>query len=294
MGGRFLAWVARGRMLLRNMVLAWRRHDGLLKSVKSFSCAGEGGAAGLRPAPAVVPAAGRQQPKPKPKPKRLGFSVGLAGRCGLAGHAVNPPPGSGPAAGGWAFGRLRSSASQAKRPHPWGLDGALRVCAVLRTRQDRGWASCPTRPRHASGPWRQRSCQPTSPHPRQFPGDGWIGLGITRGHAVRSVFRWKTDLIPIDFVIRQRLIHAWRGSTADREKLSKAGWVRLRGREPHGCGDRAYMDVLAAAPATGPTPPPHRKSASAVAVAVAPARSGCRAQPCRTPPSHAAPQNAFG
>ena len=47
--------------------------------------------------------------------------LGLAGRCGLAGHAVNPPPGSGPAAGGWAFGRLRSSASQAKRPHPWGL-----------------------------------------------------------------------------------------------------------------------------------------------------------------------------
>ena len=53
MGGRFLAWVARGRMLLRNMVLAWRRDDGLLKSVKSFSCAGEGGPAGLRPAPAV-------------------------------------------------------------------------------------------------------------------------------------------------------------------------------------------------------------------------------------------------
>ena len=121
MGGRFLAWVARGRMLLRNMVLAWRRHDGLLKSVKSFSCAGEGGAAGLRPAPAVVPAAGRQQPKPKPK--RLWVSAGLAGRCGLAGHAVNPQ--TGPAAGGWAFGRLRSSASQAKRPHPWGLDGAI-------------------------------------------------------------------------------------------------------------------------------------------------------------------------
>ncbi len=174
MGGRFLAWVARGRMLLRNMVLAWRRHDGLLKSVKSFSCAGEGGAAGLRPAPAVVPAAGRQQPKPKPK--RLWVSAGLAGRCGLAGHAVNPSMGA--------------------------------------------------RWRH---PWRQRSCQPTSPHPRQFPGDGWIGPGITRGHGVRSVFRWKTDLIPIDFVIRQRLIHAWRGSTADREKLSKAGWVPVGG-----------------------------------------------------------------
>ena len=49
----------------------------------------------------------------------------MAGRCGLAGHAVNPPPGSGPAAGGCAFGRLRSSASQTKRPHPWGLDGAI-------------------------------------------------------------------------------------------------------------------------------------------------------------------------
>ncbi|KAG1488933.1 hypothetical protein G6F52_013790 [Rhizopus delemar] len=43
----------------------------------------------------------------------------------VAGDAVNPPPGSGPAAGGCAFGRLRSSASQAKRPHPWGLDGAI-------------------------------------------------------------------------------------------------------------------------------------------------------------------------
>ncbi len=126
MGGRFLARVARRRMLLRNMVLAWRRDDGLLKSVKSFSCAGKRGSAGLRPAPAgVVPAAGRQQPKPKPKPKRLGVVCGLAGRCGLAGHAVTPPPGSGPAAGGWAFGRLRSSASHAKRPHPWGLDGAI-------------------------------------------------------------------------------------------------------------------------------------------------------------------------
>ncbi|EMF62823.1 Hypothetical protein EPM1_0499 [Stenotrophomonas maltophilia EPM1] len=37
------------------------------------------------------------------------------------------------------------------------LDGALLVRAVLRTRQDRGWASCPTRQSHAPGPWRQRS-----------------------------------------------------------------------------------------------------------------------------------------
>ncbi len=39
-----------------------------------------------------------------------------------AGHAASTPPGPGPAAGGWAFGRLRSNASQAKRPHPCKLD----------------------------------------------------------------------------------------------------------------------------------------------------------------------------
>jgi len=55
----------------------------------------------------------------------------------------------------------------------------------------------------------------------------------------------------------------------DRGKLSKAGWVRLRGREPHGCGDRAYRDVLAASPSTGPTPPTHRKPAFDVASASA-------------------------
>ncbi len=51
---------------------------------------------------------------------RAGFlRVGRAG--GAGGDAVNPAPRPGPAAGGCAFGRLRSSASQAKRPHPWGL-----------------------------------------------------------------------------------------------------------------------------------------------------------------------------
>ena len=64
-------------------------------------------------------------------------------------------------------------------------------------------------------------------------------------------------------------IHARRGSTADRGKLSKAGWVRLRGREPHGCGDRASMDGFTASPATGPTLPSHGNPAFALAVAVA-------------------------
>ncbi len=47
----------------------------------------------------------------------------------VAGDAASPPPGPGPAAGGCAFGRLRSSASQAKRPHPCKLGRALLVCA---------------------------------------------------------------------------------------------------------------------------------------------------------------------
>ena len=38
--------------------------------------------------------------------------------------------------------------------------------------------------------------------------------------------------------------------TADRGNLSKAGWLRLRGRERHGWRDRGYRDVLAPSPAT--------------------------------------------
>ena len=34
-------------------------------------------------------------------------------------------------------------------------------------------------------------------------------------------------------------IHAWRGSTADRGNLSKAGWVRWRGCPRHGCRGQA-------------------------------------------------------
>ncbi|WP_206746990.1 hypothetical protein, partial [Stenotrophomonas maltophilia] len=37
----------------------------------------------------------------------------------------------------------------------------------------------------------------------------------------------------------------------------RAGWA-AQGREPHGCGDRAYLDVLAASPAW-PTPPGHAR-----------------------------------
>ncbi|PTA75113.1 hypothetical protein C9416_19520, partial [Stenotrophomonas sp. Nf4] len=46
--------------------------------------------AGLRPAPLVVPAAGRQ---PQRQKQQLAFR-GLAGRHGQAGHAVNPSMGA--------------------------------------------------------------------------------------------------------------------------------------------------------------------------------------------------------
>ncbi len=81
-------------------------------------------------------------------------------------------------------------------------------------------------------------------------------------------------------------IHAWRGSTADRGNLSKAGWVRLRGRERHGWRDRAYKDVFTASPATGPTPPSHGNPAFAlaVAVAVALASAGAGRRPAKALP----------
>ncbi len=86
--------------------------------------------------------------------------------------------------------------------------------------------------------------------------------------------------------------HAWMDpldiatnpGSADRRNLSKAGWVRLRGREPHGCGDRASMDGFTASPATGPPPPSHGKPAFALAVAVAPASAGAGRRPARALP----------
>ena len=78
----------------------------------------------LREVGGPMPAAGRgvrQQRTATATAKALALlgAGGGPGWCGMAGDAVNPQ--SGPAAGGCAFGHLRSSASQAKRPHPWGL-----------------------------------------------------------------------------------------------------------------------------------------------------------------------------
>ncbi len=58
---------------------------------------------------------------------------------------------------GWV--RLRGT----PQVRPCRLGRGLLVCAFLRTRQDRGWASCPTRPRHASGPCRGHPRNRTHP-----------------------------------------------------------------------------------------------------------------------------------
>ena len=81
-------------------------------------------------------------------------------------------------------------------------------------------------------------------------------------------------------------MHAWRGFTADRGNLSKAGWVRWRGCPRHGCRGQAPRDGFTASPATGPTPPPHGNPAFAlaVAVAVALASAGAGRRPARALP----------
>ncbi|WP_204273121.1 hypothetical protein, partial [Stenotrophomonas maltophilia] len=73
-------------MLLRNMVLAWRRDDGLLKTVKSFSCAGEGGRQGC--ALHLLDA--------KAKARKALVFCGLGGAVSDCGDAVNPSMGAWP------------------------------------------------------------------------------------------------------------------------------------------------------------------------------------------------------
>ncbi len=235
----------------------------------------EGGAAGLRPAPATSQGNGRSNSN-----SDSGLSVGWRGGSGC-GRRRKPAPRSGPVAGGWAFGRLRSSASQAKRPHPWGLGRGLLVCAVLRTRQDRGGASCPTRPRYTSA--HAADTPATGPTP---PSTVFRDLSA-RG--VRSVFRRKTDLTPDRF--RYLTDVSTKVDTYQQPPESvEGGALWVGGCEPHGCGDQAPMDGFTASPQTHSAPPSHGMHAIAVALALASAVQGaalpnplkCLSEPART------------
>ena len=89
---------------------------------------------------------------------------GLAGRVGCAGAAASPPPGPGPAAGGWAFGRLRSRASQAKRPHPCKL--GRRIHAAHAPAQPTRPATDSFRVRPPRKRKRRSKADRFAPHPR--------------------------------------------------------------------------------------------------------------------------------
>ncbi len=117
---------------------------------------------------------------------------------------------------GWRGG----SGCGGRSTHPWGLGRGLLVCAVLRTRQDRGWASCPTRPRHASGPCGSHPLNRTHPAFDSFPRSAvdprhaWMNVGMIEvrcckvepcstasawrsGEGVRACSRWERDPTPI-------------------------------------------------------------------------------------------------
>ncbi len=135
----------------------------------------------------------------------------MAGRCGLAGHAVNPSQGA--------------------------------------------------RWRH---PWRQRSCQPTPPHPRQISGDGGRSTPCVDESPLKSNIStiWRrASTHGVDLRVdqgRHPPTAAWSTPTksrpcipTDRGDLSKAGWVRLRGaRSVRG------MDAAAKPPRMGLRRPP--------------------------------------
>ncbi len=107
---------------------------------------------------------------------------GLPGCCWLLANSQRSPvPWLG--GSGWAF---RGTA----QVHPCSLDRRLRVCAILRTRQGRGWASCPTRRAHAPDPCGSRPLQPT---PNRHD-SGAVAMGnarstamLIRGHALPDV-----------------------------------------------------------------------------------------------------------
>ncbi len=152
---------------------------------------------------------------------------------------------------------------------PCRLRDRLRECAILRTRQGRGWASCPARPTHASDPCGGGSREPIPAVPwtlrRRAGEERAVGRLFVEGRRAWLGITGRTNVAP-------RRSRAERCSAAlapppltapglPTNCLGAVG-VGLWGPEPHGCGDGAYMDVLAACPIT-PPPPTHLRNPSA-------------------------------
>ena len=166
----------------------------------------------------------------------------MAARCGWAGHAVNPPPGSGPAAGGCAFGRLRSSASQAKRPHPWGLDGAIHGA---------NGPAPPTRP--ASDSFRVRpATEKKKENQNQTPvASLLVSTKVDTHQFVMIRAEQGRHLQPSQF-----------SSPTVTGKLSGVGRCRVAGCPRHGCRGQAPKDGFTASPQPDTAPTNKQKSQS--------------------------------
>ena len=185
--------------------------------------------------------------------------VGQRGPDG-AGHAVNPPPGSGSAAGGCAFGRLRGMPRK-QAPSPLGARPRLARVRVLRTRQDRRWASCPTRPRHASGPCRGRSCPARPPLPAHHPAGavGWLFKDKGRSSAdQRSAPTKAEDTTAAARCFRSHepllLTPLSGGPAAPAGNRQGGGQGTAQDRWRHGWRHRAPRDGFTACPAQSPVP----------------------------------------
>ncbi len=116
-------------------------------------------------------------------------------------------------------------------------------------------------------PWRQRSCQPTPPHPRQFPGDGSRStpcvdgicqIDVGQGSDPFSCGEGSDPGTARDAAFALALLFFSVAAGTAGMCQRPGGWV-ARGREPHGCGDRASRDGFTASPAqpTRPARPPN-------------------------------------
>ncbi|KMU62076.1 hypothetical protein STRNTR1_3400 [Stenotrophomonas maltophilia] len=166
---------------------------------------------------ACSPAPAEAEAKAKAKAKATADYPWEGGMGPVAGDAVNPAPRSGPAAGDCAFGRLRSSASQAKHPHPWGLGRGIHAAdtpATGPTPPSTDSAIC----RNGVLPWWVSTLVDTVD-----PRHAWMIHSISD----RKIVSTKVDT----YQQRRRTTAAVINS---RRNLSKVGRCRSAGCQPHG------------------------------------------------------------
>ncbi|CRX69438.1 unnamed protein product [Stenotrophomonas maltophilia] len=167
----------------------------------------------------------------------------MAGRGGFAGDAVNPSLEAWPRhpcrghprepTAGWVRGGRRES-----------IPGGLAAASMPRT---------PPRT-HPAPPLTVSVCVQPRKKERK----------AKAGRLLRSLCVDQGRHLPVDprhawmiHSISDRCADQRSAPTNSRANLSKVGHCGFAGCEPHGCGDQAYKDVLAASPQTHSAPPSH-------------------------------------